>query len=297
MRPRLKSRVEGGERSNGIGGYAMFGYLIDLEGVLHRGPQLIPGAAQFIERLKARDIPFLLLTNASLPSRREVASQLEDLGIQAGEEHVFTCAMATARYLALQKPGGSAFVIGEGGLLKALERNGYRVVQERPDFVVVGEGRLRFEMVEAAIEMVANGARLIATHLDPRTPATPESKASSGAVVAMLESATGVKAFSVGKPSPIMMRGARKQLGLSASQTIVIGDSMTEDILGGVQLGYKTVLTLSGVTCPDEVARHAFQPDKVVASIAELDHDLLVEEFTAEQLPIPQGSELMPLSR
>src|SRR5437773_6586515 len=149
----------------------MLGYLIDMDGVIYRGNQLIPGAERFIQELKTHDIPFLFLTNNSQRTRRDVATRLERLGIDVGEEHVFTCAMATARFLAQQKPGGTAFVIGEGGLLTALHNNGYSVVDRDPDYVVVGEGRsLNFEMVEAALGMVLGGAKLVATNLDPNCP-------------------------------------------------------------------------------------------------------------------------------
>src|SRR5262249_41668471 len=154
--------------------------------------------------------------------RRDVATKLERLGIFVEEEHVFTCAMATARFLAQQKPKGTAFVIGEGGLLTALHNNGYAIVDKDPDYVVVGEGKtFNSEMLDAALNMILNGAKLVATNLDPNCPTQTGTRAGCGAVVAMLESASGLKAFSVGKPSPVMLRGARKALGLTADQTIV----------------------------------------------------------------------------
>src|SRR5436190_15937880 len=212
----------------------MFGYLIDMDGVIYRGNQLIPGAERFIQELKTHDIPFLFLTNNSQRTRRDVATRLQRLGIDVEEEHVFTCAMATARFLAQQKPGGTAFVIGEGGLLTALHQNGYAVVDSDPDYVVVGEGRtFNLELVEAAVRMILGGAKLIATNLDPNCPTQDGLRPGCGALVATLEIATGVKAFSVGKPSPIMMRAARKELGLATDETTMIGDTMETDILGG----------------------------------------------------------------
>ena len=169
-------------------------------------------------------------------------------------EHVYTCAMATARFLAQQKPGGTAFVIGEGGLLTALHENGYAIVDRDPDYVVVGEGRtISFELVEAALKMILGGAKLVATNLDPNCPTESGLRPGCGATVAMLETASGIKAFSVGKPSPVMLRSARKELGLTTDQTIVIGDTMETDILGGVQLGFKTILVLSGGTNRDDL--------------------------------------------
>ncbi|MBI3823209.1 MAG: HAD family hydrolase [Planctomycetes bacterium] len=259
----------------------MFGYLIDMDGVIYRGSQLIPGADRFIHELRTADIPFLFLTNNSQRTRRDVATKLQRLGVDAGEEHIFTCAMATARFLARQKPHGTAFVIGEGGLLTALHSNGYAVVDRDPDYVIVGEGRtLNFEMVEAALGMILGGAKLVATNLDPNCPTQTGTRPGCGAIVAMLESAAGIKAFSVGKPSPVMLRAARKELGLTTDQTIVIGDTMDTDILGGVQLGFKTILVLSGGTRREELSRFAYRPDKVVGSIADLDHAQLLSEFS-----------------
>jgi NagD protein len=258
----------------------MYGYLIDMDGVIYRGSELIPGAERFIRELRANDIPFLFLTNNSQRTRRDVATRLQRMGIDVQERYVFTCAMATARFLARQKPGGTAFVIGEGGLLTALHSNGYAIVDKDPDYVVVGEGRtVTFEIVETALNMILNGAKLIATNLDPNCPTQSGTRPGCGAIVAMLETASGLKAFSVGKPSPVIMRGARKELGLTADQTIVIGDTMDTDILGGVQLGYKTVLVLSGSTRRDDLTRIAFRPDKVVESIADLDDATLVSEL------------------
>lgn len=260
----------------------MYGYLIDMDGVIYRGHELIPGADQFIQNLRASDTPFLFLTNNSQRTRRDVATKLGRLGIEVEEEHVFTCAMATARFLARQKPGGTAFVIGEGGLLTALHSNGYSIVDRDPDYVVVGEGRtLNFEMLEAALQMILAGAKLVATNLDPNCPTQSGTRPGCGAIVAMLETAAGVKAFSVGKPSPVMLRAARKELGLSTDETIVIGDTMETDILGGVQLGIKTILVLSGGTRQEDLSRYAYRPDKVVPSIADLCHQRLAAEFSS----------------
>ena len=258
----------------------MLGYLIDMDGVIYHGHTLIPGAERFINGLMEADVPFRFLTNNSQRTRRDVATKLRRLGIAVDERHVFTCAMATARYLARQKPHGTAYVIGEGGLLTALHQNGYAIVDRDPDYVVVGEGRtLTFEMMEAALGMIRGGAKLIATNLDPNCPTPTGMRPGCGAVVALLESASGIKAFSVGKPSPVMMRGARKELGLNAAQTVVIGDTMETDVVGGVQLGYRTVLVLTGSTKRADLPRYAYQPDLVVESVADLSHERLVDAF------------------
>ena len=261
------------------------GYLIDMDGVLYRGSELIPGADTFIARLRERDIPFRFLTNNSQRTRRDVVAKLARMGIDVEEEHIYTCAMATARYLAQQTPGGTAFVIGEGGLLNALHSNGYAVVDHDPDYVVVGEGRtFNLELVEAATRMVVVGAKLIATNLDASCPTDKGVRPGCGALVALLEAATGVKAFSVGKPSPVMMRAARKELGLTTDQTTMIGDTMETDILGGVQLGFRTVLVLSGGTRREDLDRYAYRPDLVVSSLAEF-ADLVEDAETAPAWP------------
>jgi NagD protein len=248
-----------------------YGFLIDMDGVLYRGSQLIDGADRFIAELRRRDIPFRFLTNNSQRTRRDVATKLARMGIDCDEEHVFTCAMATARYLAEQKPDGTAFVIGEGGLLTSLHNHGYSVVDHDPDYVVVGEGRtFNLELVEAAVRMILGGAKLIATNLDPNCPTQNGLRPGCGAMVAMLETAAGVKAFSVGKPSPYMMRAARKELGLTTDETTMIGDTMETDILGGVQLGIHTALVLSGGTKREDLVRFAYQPDLVITSLAEM---------------------------
>lgn len=258
----------------------MLGYLIDMDGVVYHGHELIPGADRFIGELMDRDVPFLFVTNNSQRTRRDVATRLRRLGIPAEEKHVFTCAMATARYLAWQRPHGTAYVIGEGGLLTALHNNGYSIVDRDPDFVVVGEGRtFTFEMMEIALRMILKGAKLVATNMDPNCPTASGMRPGCGAVVALLEAAAGVKAFSVGKPSPIMMRAARKELGLSSASTVMIGDTMETDIVGGVQLGYRTVLTLTGSTKENDLDRYAYRPDLVVESVADLNHERLAAMF------------------
>jgi NagD protein len=255
------------------------GFLLDMDGVIYSGSRLIPGAAQFISKLRGNRIPYRFLTNNSQRARRDVALKLRRLGIDAEPDDVFTCAMATARFLAGQKKGGTAYVIGENGLANALHVNGYTVVDDDADYVVVGEGRtLTFEMIERGVRLVERGARLIATNLDPSCPTENGIRPGCGAIVAMIEKATGVKAFSVGKPSPVMMRAARKEMGLSSEQTVMVGDTMETDILGAVQLGYRSVLVLSGGTKREDLGKFAYQPDIVVENIGEIPDEFLFGE-------------------
>jgi NagD protein len=259
------------------------GLLIDMDGVIYRGSHLIPGADQFIDTLKRERIPFLFLTNNSQRTQRDVATKLDRMGIHVEASNIFTCAMATAQYLAARKPSGTAYVIGEGGLLEAMHRHGFSIVDHDPDFVVVGEGRtLTLDTLECAVNLILSGAKLIATNLDPNCPTKTGTRPGCGATIAYLEAVTGIKAFGVGKPSPIMMRAARKELGLQTSQTVMIGDTMDTDILGGVQMGYRTVLTLSGSTQRPDLEQYAYGPDIVVDSIADL---LDTNRFLAIDLP------------
>ena len=254
------------------------GFLIDMDGVIYSGGQLIPGAVDFIGALLDQDRPFMFLTNNSQRTRRDIMTRLNRLSISVSEKHIFTCADATAAYLARQKPGGTAYVIGEGGLLTALHEQGFSVVDKDPDFVVIGECRtFNAEMMEAALNLLIGGAKFIATNLDQNCPTSDGMRPGCGALVSMLERASGKKAFSVGKPSPVMMRGARKELSLDAKRTVMIGDTMSTDILGGHQLGYYTILVLSGTTCSEDLATYSYRPDEVVGSIADIRLDIMDE--------------------
>jgi NagD protein len=248
------------------------GYLIDMDGVLYKGDAMIPGADEFIKTLNKFSIPYLFLTNNSRPTQRDIALKLKKrLGVKVKEEHIFTSAMATAYFLSGQKPNGSAFILGEGGLSKSIYDIGYAINEYDPDYVVIGESRtLTLEMIEKAIDMIIGGAKLIATNMDPAPKEVGWPKPGTGAVVAMLEEATGIKAFCVGKPSPILMRAARKNLHLATDETVIIGDTMETDILGGVNMGFETILTLSGVTLKEDLSKYAYTPHRVINSVAEL---------------------------
>ena len=248
------------------------GFLIDMDGVIYGNDTLINGADKFISELQNKNIPFLFMTNNSQRTPLDAVNKVARMGIKIEEKNVYTSAMATASFLSFMKPKGTAYVLGEGGLITSLAQEGYNLVTTKPDFVVVGEGRnFTLEMVNNAVDMVLSGARLIATNLDPSPMKTGWTNLGIKAIVAMLEEATGKKAFSVGKPSPVMMRSARKYLGLESRETIVIGDTMDTDILGGVQLGNTTILTLSGVSLEKNLVDYAFKPDRIVKDVSEID--------------------------
>ncbi len=255
----------------------MKGFLIDMDGVIYSNNELIDGAKEFIEALQTRKIPFLFLTNNSQRTPRDAVNKLAGMGVIISEENVFTSATATGWFLSNSKPHGTAYVLGEGGLITSLHENGYSLVMNDPDFVIVGEGRnFTLEMVNNAVDMILGGAKFIATNLDPSPKKAGWVNLGIKAVVAMIEEATGKKAFSVGKPSPVMMRAARKRINLDTANTIMIGDTMDTDILGGIQMGYKTVLCLSGVSKRNELINYAFSPDVIVESIKDLDLDALL---------------------
>jgi NagD protein len=247
------------------------GLLIDMDGVVYGGDVLIPGADQFISRLLQQQIPFMFMTNNSQRTRLEAVRKLHRLGIEVSEDHIYTSAMATGKFLASQIPKGTAYVLGEGGLLTSLHENGITLVETDPDFVVLGEGRnFTLEMVTRAVDMILAGAKFITTNRDPSPMKKGWNNLGIAATTAMIEEATGVKAFVVGKPGPVMMRSARKALGLETAETTIIGDTMGTDIQGGVQMGYKTILVLSGITRVEELSRYAFKPDLIVESANEI---------------------------
>ena len=247
------------------------GLLIDMDGVVYGGDTLIPGADDFINGLVKNSVPFMFMTNNSQRTPLEVVRKLKKLGIDVTEKHVYTSAMATGRFLASQIPNGTAYVLGEGGLLSSLHQSGITLVDTDPDFVVLGEGRnFTLEMVQRAVDMILAGAKFITTNRDPSPKKKGWNNLGIAATTAMIEEAAGVKAFVVGKPGPVMMRSARKACGLETAETTIIGDTMDTDIQGGVQMGYKTILVLSGITKQEDFKKFAFKPDLVVNSVSDI---------------------------
>jgi NagD protein len=254
------------------------GFLIDMDGVIYGGDVLIPGADEFIENLLAHDIPFTFMTNNSQRTQLEIVRKLRKLGIDVTEDHVFTSAMATGKFISGQMPSGSVYVLGEGGLQSSLHDYGLTLVETEPDVVVLGEGRnFTLEMVQKAVDMILAGAKFITTNRDPSPKKKGWNNLGIAATTAMIEEATGTKAFVVGKPGPVMMRSARKFIGLETADTIVIGDTMQTDIRGGVQMGYKTILVLTGVSSREDLSKYAFKPDLIVDSIVDIALPVLMD--------------------
>jgi 5'-nucleotidase len=246
-------------------------WLMDMDGVLVHEENSIAGAPELIARLKERGIPFLVLTNNSIYTRRDLAARLRTSGLDVPEESIWTSALATARFLDDQRPGGSAFVIGEAGLTTALHEAGYTLTERDPDYVVLGETRTySFERLTRAIRLVGGGARFIATNPDP-TGASPDGPLpATGSVAALISRATGVQPYFVGKPNPLMMRSALNAIEAHSEDTAMIGDRMDTDIVSGLEAGLETVLVLTGVTTAEEAERFPFRASRIVDSVADL---------------------------
>ncbi len=247
-------------------------YLIDMDGVLVSGSTMIPGADDLIKRLKGRGIPFLVLTNNPLYTPGDLAHRLRAIGLDVPAGNIFTSAMAAARFLKAQKPGGTAFVIGESGLTEAVHDIGYVITDIAPDYVVLGETHsYNLGRITKAVRLIVAGARFIATNPDPSGPTEEGIVPACGAMAALIEAASGKSPFYVGKPNPLMMRTALNYLDVHSEDTVMIGDRMDTDIVAGVESGMETILVLSGVTERDDVDRHPYQPTHIVESVADIE--------------------------
>jgi NagD protein len=250
-------------------------WLMDMDGVLVHEEQAIPGADRFLAALHAREIPFLVLTNNSIYTRRDLSARLRASGLDIPETAIWTSALATARFLEDQRPGGSAFVIGEAGLTTALHQAGYTLTERDPDYVVLGETRTySFERITHAIRLVASGARFIATNPDPTGPSPEGPMPATGSVAALISRATGVDPYYVGKPNPLMMRSALNAIDAHSETTAMIGDRMDTDVVSGLEAGLETVLVLTGVATREAAERFPFRPSRILDSVAVLADEL-----------------------
>lgn len=247
------------------------GFICDMDGVLYHGNRLLPGAQEFIAWLKESGKRYLFLTNSSERSPRELRQKLARLGVDVSEEHFYTSALATAAFLSSQIPGGSAYVIGEAGLINALYDAGFSMNDVNPDYVIVGETRsYSFEKLERAVNLVLKGAKLVGTNPDLTGPVERGIVPATGALIAPIELATGSKAYFVGKPNPLMMRNALKQLGCRREETAIVGDRMDTDIIAGIESEIETVLVLTGVTAREDLVRFSYRPHHVLESVGYL---------------------------
>jgi 5'-nucleotidase len=246
-------------------------WLIDMDGVLVREEHSIPGSAEFIARLTELERPFLILTNNSIYTPRDLAARLALSGLVVPVEAIWTSALATARFLDDQRPGGTAFVIGESGLTTALHDAGYTLTERKPDYVVLGETRTySFERIAQAIRLIVAGARFIATNPDPTGPTPDGPLPATGSVAALISRATGVAPYFVGKPNPLMMRSALNAIDAHSETSAMVGDRMDTDVVSGLEAGMHTVLVLTGSTRRDEAERYPYKPSRIVESIADL---------------------------
>jgi NagD protein len=247
-------------------------WLMDMDGVIVREDHLVPGADRFVERLAETHHPFLILTNNSMFTPRDLAARLARLGLHVPPDAIWTSALATAKFLAEQRPGGSAFVIGEAGLTTALYEAGYTQAESDADYVVLGETRTySFERISRAIQLIGRGARFIATNPDPTGPSPNGPLPATGSVAALISSATGVQPYFIGKPNPLMIRSALRQIGAHSESTVMIGDRMDTDIVTGLEAGLETILVLTGITEGEEQAqRFSYLPTRIVPSVADL---------------------------
>ena len=242
-----------------------------MDGVIYHGNKILDGTEKFINWLKSEKKQYLFLTNSSERSPKELSQKLMRLGLEIGEEHFYTSAMATASFLQLQCPGGSAYVIGEPGLVYALYEAGISMNDYNPDYVVIGETRsYNYEKIAHAVKLVINGAKLIGTNPDLTGPSESGIIPACKALAAPIELATGKSAYFIGKPNPLMMRHAMKKLGTSREETMIIGDRMDTDIIAGIQTEIDTTLVLSGVTAQDEIPNFSYRPQYVLNGVGDI---------------------------
>ena len=244
---------------------------MDMDGVLLHEDEAIPGAAAFIDRLRELTVPFLVLTNNSIYTRRDLAARLRLSGLDVPEKAIWTSALATAQFLQGQRPAGTAFVIGEVGLTTALHEVGYTLTEREPDYVVLGETRTySFERITSAIRLIGGGARFIATNPDHVGPSPAGPVPATGSVAALISRATGVDPYYVGKPNPLMMRSALNAIEAHSENTVMIGDRMDTDVVSGLEAGLEAILVLSGVSTREMAERFPYIPSRIVDSVADL---------------------------
>ena len=246
-------------------------YICDMDGVLVFGLQPIPGANDFIKRLQTAAAKFLVLTNNSLYTQRDLHVRLMRIGLEVPPSAIYTSAVATAQFLAAQHPGGSAYVIGEAGLTTALHDAGYIITDQNPDYAVLGETlSYSFERSTQAMRFVAAGALFIATNPDVTGPGEGGMVPATGAVAALISAATGVQPYYIGKPNPLIMRTALRTLDAHSEDSVMVGDRMDTDIIIGTESGLETILVLTGVTRREDVLHYPYRPTQIVESVADI---------------------------
>ncbi|WP_030147756.1 HAD-IIA family hydrolase [Mycetocola saprophilus] len=248
-------------------------WLTDMDGVLVHENRAIPGAAELLEQWRNEGKPYLVLTNNSIFTPRDLSARLRSSGLEVPEDRIWTSALATAAFLKSQKPGGTAFVIGEAGITTALHEAGFIMTETNPDYVVVGETRnYSFEAITKAIRLISGGAKFISTNPDATGPSREGPLPATGAITALITKATGFEPYVVGKPNPMMFRSALNKIGAHSENTGMIGDRMDTDIVAGIEAGLHTVLVLTGISDDEEIGRYPFRPDEILNSVKDLLH-------------------------
>jgi len=246
-------------------------WLTDMDGVLVHEGHVLPGAAELIAKWQAADTPFLVLTNNSIYTPRDLSARLVAGGLNVPEDRIWTSALATAAFIDKQQPKGTAYVIGESGLTQALHDVGYTQTEINPDYVVLGETRnFNFENLTKAIRLINGGARFIATNPDPTGPSAEGPLPATGSVAALITKATGMEPYIVGKPNPMMFRSAMRKIGAHSESTGMIGDRMDTDVVAGIEAGLHTVLVLTGIADDAEIKKYPFRPTEILQSVADL---------------------------
>jgi len=246
----------------------------DMDGVIYRGKQLIPGAKEFVERLLESQTPFLFLTNNAEQTPLDLKLKLEGLGINGiNEDNFITSAMATAMFLKSQtrSPQPTAYVVGGGGLINELYKAGFSISESHPDYVVVAKSvTFGFEQMKKAVHLIDHGAKFIGTNPDMIDPVEGGYEPAAGTLLAAIAAATGKKPYIVGKPNSLMMMLATRKLGVHPEDAVMIGDRMDTDIVGGMEAGMTTALVLSGVSSLESVQHFPYQPDHIFDSVADI---------------------------
>lgn len=247
------------------------GFIIDMDGVLYHGNKLLPGVKEFVDWLIASDKRFVFLTNSSERTPKELQEKLQRMGIHVEKESFYTSALATAMFLSSQKARGSAYIVGDAGLINALYNVGYTMNNVDPDYVVIGETRsYSYEMIEKAINLVSAGANLIGTNPDLTGPGESGIVPATKSLISPVELATGKQAYFIGKPNPLMMRNALKKIKCSREETVIIGDRMDTDMIAGIESEIDTCLVLSGITSEQEVSHFPYRPRFILKGVGDL---------------------------
>ena len=247
------------------------GFICDMDGVIYHGNRILDGVPEFINWMQENNKKFIFLTNSSERTPHELSMKLERMGLSVSPDHFYTSAMATAAFLASQKPDATAYAIGEAALTKALYDKGIYMNDVNPDYVVVGEtSTYSFEKIEKAVNLVIKGAKLIGTNPDITGPTERGIMPATGALISPIEIATGKKAYFVGKPNPLMLRHGLKKLDCHSQDIAFVGDRMDTDIIAGIESNVDTVLVLSGVTSMNDIDLYPYRPKYILNGVGDI---------------------------